>query len=287
MTQETQTRTPARQRLRTFRAPVLMVGMIAVLAAARMLDPLSSMSAFLGVPIGIASAIGAVYFYRWFNRKVDDRQEIEEITRESRWKNLGRGASIGAAAFTLTILIIGMFGGWEHVGGGTFGGFLISMGLMTSVATNEELLFRGVIFRIMEERIGTVLALVVSSVIFGLTHLVNPGATLWGTLAIAIEGGTLTGAAYVLTRSVWLPIGIHFAWNFAEAGIFGVPTSGTTPTTTLWHTTLSGPELLTGGAFGPEASLLALIICAIPTVIMLRLAARRGQIRKGQLRRGQ
>ncbi|GAA2593377.1 type II CAAX endopeptidase family protein [Winogradskya consettensis] len=273
------------QRMRTFRAPILIVGMALVLVVARAFDGLSNMSAFLGLPIGIASAVGAVFFYRWLNRTVEGRTEVEEVTKVDRWKNLRRGVTVGAVAFTITMLIIGMFGGWEHIGGGSIGGFLITLGIMSSVAVNEEMLFRGVIFRIMEERLGTVVALVISSVLFGLTHLVNHGATVWGTVAIAIEGGTMMVAAYVLTRSLWLPIGIHFAWNLTEAGIFGVPTSGTTPTATLWHTTLDGNSALTGGTFGPEASLTALLVCAIPTVFMLRRAARNGQFRKGQLRR--
>ncbi|WP_305785852.1 CPBP family intramembrane glutamic endopeptidase [Symbioplanes lichenis] len=272
------------QRLRRFRTPVLIAGMAVVLVAARALDGLTSLNAVTGLLIGPALAVAAVFAYKWLARKVEGRENVSEVTRTDRWKNLRRGATIGGLAFTATMLIIGMFGGWEHVGGGSIGGLLITLGIMTSVAVNEEILFRGIIFRILEERAGTVVALVVSSILFGLTHLFNPGATVWGTLAIAIEGGTMVAAAYVLTRSLWLPIGIHFGWNFVQAGFFGTTTSGTEQTDSVFHFQLSGPSLLTGGGFGPEASLVALLICAIPTAIMIRSAARRGEFRRGTLR---
>ncbi|MET7336701.1 CPBP family intramembrane glutamic endopeptidase [Nonomuraea sp. NPDC005650] len=163
---------------------------------------------------------------------------------------------------------------------GSFGGFIGTAGMMASVAVAEELLFRGVLFRIVEERTGTVIALVVSAVLFGATHLVNVNATLWGALSLALTGGTMTAAAYVATRSLWLPISLHFAWNFTHAGIFGVVLSGSNlPPHGLLNATLSGPAPLTGGTFGPEASLLALLVCLGPTVVWLRRAARTGQLR--------
>ncbi|MER6002645.1 CPBP family intramembrane glutamic endopeptidase [Nonomuraea angiospora] len=105
--------------------------------------------------------------------------------------------------------------GWH----GPFGGFVGTAGMMASVAVAEERLFRGVLFRIVEEHTGTVIALVVSALLFGATHLVNVNATQ------------------------------------------------------------SGPAPLTGGTFGPEASLLALLVCLGPTAFWLRRAARTGQIR--------
>ena len=90
----------------------------------------------------------------------------------------------------------------------------------------------------------------------------------------------MLAAAYVVTRSLWLPIGLHFAWNFTHAGIFGAALSGSESTPDgLFQLELSGPTWLTGGEFGPEASLLALLVCLIPTILMLRKAARAGQFR--------
>ncbi|WP_051571739.1 CPBP family intramembrane glutamic endopeptidase [Cryptosporangium arvum] len=267
-------------RIQRFRVPILIAGLAVVLVGARGLNIVASHHPVLALAMGFATAAGAVFGYRWLTRTVEGRTTVDELPSAGTWTGLRRGVLIGSAAFTTTMLLIGMFGGWDHVGGGSFGGMLISFGAMTSVAVNEELLFRGVIFRILEERVGSVVAIAASSLLFGLVHLVNPGATLWGTLAIGIEGGTMLAAAYVLTRSLWLGIGLHFAWNFVGGGLFGVTVSGAAEEdTSLLHTTLGGPEALTGGGFGPEASVFALVVGLAITVVMLRRAVRAGQLR--------
>lgn len=89
----------------------------------------------------------------------------------------------------------------------------------------------------------------------------------------------MAGAAYAATRALWLPIGIRLGWNFAEGGSFGVTVSGSHGTEGLLKGTVSGSTVLIGGNFGPEANLVAILICGIPMVLFLRLAARRGRIR--------
>jgi membrane protease YdiL (CAAX protease family) len=114
--------------------------------------------------------------------------------------------------------------------------------------------------------------------VFGLAHIPNPNASLWGAIAIAIEAGFMLAAAYAATRTLWLPIGLHFGWNFALGGIFGAEVSGNDTTNGLLDATLSGPTPLTGGAFGPEASGYAVAFGAALTVVFLWLARRRGHI---------
>ena len=273
----------ARQRLRSFRVPVLLVALFAVLLGTRGLNVLAGHVAILALVVGIATAAGALWFYVWLSRTVELRPSVPELAAATRWSGLGRGAAIGSIAFCAVMVLIWAFGGVTGMSWGSFGGFLISLGAFASVAVNEELLFRGVVFRVLEERTGTWLALVVSSLIFGLVHLVNGGATLEGTLSIALQGGLLMGSAYVATRSLWVPIGLHFAWDFMESGIFGVADSGTA-SSGLLRTGLSGPTVLTGGSFGPEASLIALLVCAVPTVLFLRSAARNGLLRRAPWR---
>jgi hypothetical protein len=115
-------------------------------------------------------------------------------------------------------------------------------------------------------------SVVVSSLFFGLTHLINGNATLWGALAIAVEGGAMLAVAYTVTQSLWLPIGLHFAWNFLQGGVFGTAVSGAAAEPGLLRTVLSGPEALTGGSFGPEAGLFALLCCGVVTALLLRRA---------------
>ncbi|MFI5911675.1 lysostaphin resistance A-like protein [Dactylosporangium sp. NPDC051541] len=271
--------TPARRRLRRFRVPVLIVALLAVLVATRAINVLADGSAFLALPVGLATAAAALGVYHWLSRRVEARETVPELARTGRWRGMARGAVLGLALFTTMMLLIAVFGGWEQVGWGSIGGFAASIGAVASIAVNEELLFRGVVFRVLDERFGSATAVVASSLIFGLTHLTNDRATLWGTLALGIEGGTLTAACYLLSRSLWLPIGLHFAWDFAHIGIFGLPTSSSIggTDTGLLHTTLaSGPTALTGGTFGPEASLIALALCVLAAAVVLRRAARAG-----------
>lgn len=142
----------------------------------------------------------------------------------------------------------------------------------------EELLFRGLLLRILDEGLGTWPALAISTAFFGVVHLGPPGATLYTALAISLEAGLLLGAAYVLTRRLWLPIGIHFAWNFMQAGVFG----GTRPAAargvqSLLEAETSGPDLLSGGGSGLDGSVFAVTLCLAVTAVLLVLAHRRGR----------
>jgi membrane protease YdiL (CAAX protease family) len=158
------------------------------------------------------------------------------------------------------------------------GGAIALLGFEAAAAATEELLFRGILFRIIEDRFGTWVALTATSLVFGVSHLTNPHATLWGAIAIAIEAGGMLAAAYAATRSLWLPIGLHFGWNLAEGGIFGTQVSGSNTPEGLLHSTTSGSTLLSGGEFGPEASILSIVACTLVTVVFLGLARRRGHI---------
>ncbi|MFD3744998.1 CPBP family intramembrane glutamic endopeptidase [Nocardia sp. NPDC058633] len=255
--------------LRRFRMPILLVGTVVLLIAARGLDALVSGVPVLRFAIGIGAAAGAIFAYTWLSRHVENRAEVTELAAAGRWSGLGRGALVGAGAFLATILLAALFTDVD-VASGSFWACLGVAGSMASVAVTEELLFRGVVYRILEERTGAIIAIAVSSLLFGLTHLLNPNATLWGTAAIAVEGGALLAIAYAVTRSLWLPIGLHFAWNFTESGVFGTAVSGAHGEPGLLRTVLSGPDVLTGGTFGPEASLFALLCCLVPAVWLLR-----------------
>lgn len=120
----------------------------------------------------------------------------------------------------------------------------------------EELAFRGYIMQGLAGAWGMPAAVVVSSLAFGAVHLIDPNVSLVAVLNISV-GGLLFAVAYLVTRSLWLPAGIHIAWNLTEIQILGFPGSGYVEPALL-RTTVSGPEWLTGGAFGPEAGLLAL-----------------------------
>ncbi|MGP2435896.1 CPBP family intramembrane glutamic endopeptidase [Streptomyces sp. JW3] len=223
-------------------------------------------------------AVGALAAYAAVVRALEQRP-VTELDPARAWPDLRFATLAGLGLFAVTFVLIVLCGGYDTEGGVSVGGLLTVFGLMAGVAVTEELLFRGVVFRLVEELAGTKGALAVSAVLFGGLHLVNPEATLWGGLAIAVEAGLMLGAAYAATRSLWVPIGLHLGWNFALSGVFGVTVSGDDSAPAgLLHGTLTGPEALTGGTFGPEASVFAILVCAVPTVIYLRAAGRRGRI---------
>lgn len=148
----------------------------------------------------------------------------------------------------------------------------------------EETLFRGIVQRQIERMGGSWVALAITSAIFGFAHLMNPNATLVAGIAITVEAGLLLGAAYLVTRRLWLPIGIHAGWNFTQAWVFSAPVSGGAVKPGLLVTRLDGPVWLTGGAFGLEASLVAMVVATAAGLVMLRIAIRRGQMRRAEWR---
>jgi hypothetical protein len=135
------------------------------------------------------------------------------------------------------------------------------------------------LFRWLEEFGGSWAALVLTSALFGAAHLMNPNATPIAAFGIAVEAGVLLGGGYMLTRSLWLPIGLHAAWNFTQGEIFDVPVSGIDEHG-LVQAKLSGPALLSGGGFGLEASLFAMTIATAVGVWLVWLAVKRGEVVK-------
>jgi CAAX protease family protein len=208
-----------------------------------------------------------------------EQRRTPEVERATMRPQLIRGTLLGMGLFILTLGLIFMCNGYR-LHGGSFGGMIANLGMMLGVATIEELLFRGVLFRLVEERWGTLVALVVSGVLFGGLHLINKNATVWGALSIAVSGGLLAGAAYVFTRSLWLPIGVHLGWNFAESGIFGATDSGSDQTVGGLLTGVPhGPAFFSGGAFGPEASIWAILVGGTAAYVLIRKARKQGNWR--------
>jgi len=142
---------------------------------------------------------------------------------------------------------------------------------------SEEIIARGVLFRISEEGIGTWGALAVSALFFGFGHMGNPGATVWSSVAITIEAGLLLGLLFHVSRSLPLCIGVHMGWNFSQGTIWGIPVSGGKDTGWL-VSVRTGPDWLSGGTFGAEASVVAVALCSAGTLALLAIALRRRSI---------
>ncbi len=175
-------------------------------------------------------------------------------------------AGIGITFVQMGFIYIVMLGlGWL-----TFTGFAWQFDpinvVVTSVLTffvififvgwNEELLSRGYHLQTIASGINLFWGVVISSTVFGLLHLGNPNAT-WVSAAGIFFAGLYLAFAYIRTKQLWLSIGLHIGWNFFEGVVFGFPVSGL-DIYPLTRIKVTGPELWTGGAFGPEAGLIVL-----------------------------
>ncbi|MFY1621814.1 CPBP family intramembrane glutamic endopeptidase [Micromonospora sp. WMMD723] len=232
---------------------------------------------WLTLLLGVATAVATLLAYRWVVRRTE-RREVTELARPGAGIRIVRGVVIGFVMFAAVVVTIALLGGYHVHGTGSVTGMVGLFGFMAAAAVTEELLFRGLLFRLVEERLGTWLSLLVTGVLFGLVHLANPDAGVWGATAVTIEAGFMLAACYAATRTLWVPIGLHFGWNFAAAGIFSVVVSGNGESQGLLDASTSGPTLLSGGDFGPEASLYTVLAGLALTVVFLALAHRRGRI---------
>ena len=188
------------------------------------------------------------------------------------------GAGFGFLLFSLIVGIAALFDVYNIVGpGGTDQVIPSLIAIAILPGFTEELLFRGILFRFLEQFGGSWFALALTSALFGLAHIFNDNATALSSFAIAIEAGVLLGGAYMLTRSLWMPIGLHAAWNFTQGAIYDVPVSGFDQQG-LVTAQLSGPEILSGGAFGLEASVIAMVIATAVGVWLVMRAVRGGQV---------
>ena len=257
---------------------VIQLAVVAAIAlAGSTLVSAVALSPPLTLIVGLVTAAAALLGYRWVVRRTEHRA-TDELSRTGAVSALARGTLIGVGLFASVILNIAFLDGYRVLGWGSPAGAIALVGFMAAAAVTEELIFRGILFRIIEQWTGTWTALVLTAALFGLSHLFNPHATVWGALAIAVEAGAMLAAAYAATRTLWFPIGLHFGWNCAAGAIFSTEVSGNDTPEGLLHAVMNGPTALTGGEFGPEGSVYAVLFATVLTVVFLWLAHRRGRI---------
>lgn len=230
--------------------------------------------------------IPLVYWtYHAYVRYVEKRG-MTELASTGAVRETVLGAFVGFLLFTSTVVVLALVGVYHMTGLNSLSVLAIPFINSAVGGLFEEILFRGILFRIVEESLGSWLALLISAIIFGLLHLLNENATLIGALAIMFEAGILLAGAYMLTRRLWFAIGIHFAWNFTQSGIFGIAVSGNEPQPGLFQSALQGPDWLTGGAFGAEASIVAVIVCTAAGIYLVYRAVKLGHAIQPYWRRG-
>lgn len=220
---------------------------------------------------GIFASAAVIFAYSFFYEKYEKRA-ITEFSTKGIAKNILIGSGIGVLLQSLTILLIMASCDFEIVAVNRLSDMIIPFTIAFSVAIFEEILIRGIIFRIVEEKLGSYISLGISAIIFGALHLANPNSTITSGLCVGIEAGLLMGAAYIYARNLWFPIAIHFAWNFMQSGIFGAVTSGNEKTSSFLSTKITGNQLITGGEFGPEGTIQAILFCILAAIMLLQLS---------------
>ncbi len=208
-------------------------------------------------------------YVRWV-----EKRPASELSLHGAAKEVGSGFLLGAAIISLSVALLAASGSYQVVGFNGDVRWLHYLAGFLAVAMLEELLFRAVLFRLLEKSLGSVIAIVISTGLFGLVHLLNPNAGWLSTASLTLISLIFVGS-FLLTRRLWLCMGLHWSWNLFQA-LYSVSVSGI-DTNGLLISKLTGPSWLTGGGFGVEASLLTLLLSVIAASYLLLQAYRKGQ----------
>jgi membrane protease YdiL (CAAX protease family) len=271
--------------LRILRFPLVLL-VLGFLLFSLLAGPAEALSVLAGGPLSglsdfaatlVAAVLIVLAWKAW--RRWAEGDEDHEFTLPGAGRELSAGLFVGFALFCIATGIVWLLGGIAFTGvrqlGDTQFWDWAALGVISGVF--EETVFRGVVLRQLERLAGTWWAVALSSLIFGGLHIRNPDATWTGAVSLMVEAGILLGAAYLLTRRLWFAVGIHAAWNFTQGWIFSIPVSGTGQPIGFLVTERNGPDWLTGGKFGLEASMPAVAIATIAGLYLLWNAYRKGR----------
>ena len=229
-----------------------------------------------GIGEMLIRAVPTILAY-WVLVRFVERRPLSEFSRPT-WAAGPLWLVGGMALMGVVVGCLWLFGAYIPLGPDTAADWPgIVLGTGVGAAVGEELISRGVLFRACEEALGTGWALLISSVFFGFAHAFNPHATIGTSLAIALEAGVMLGLLYVATRSLLACMGLHAGWNITQSLVFGVPTSGLQKHGLL-ASRLAGPDWLSGGEFGAEASIVALVACSLVSGGLFLVARKRGRL---------
>lgn len=232
---------------------------------------------WIAIAVTVAMAALGFAYYAAFVRFIE-RRPVSEFALSQLPRELGIGMLVGASLYTCCVLVLMVLGVYRIEGLNPISFMIPAIAMSLSSGVFEELVFRGALFRIVEEWLGSWIALVVSSFVFGFVHLLNPAATLTGALFISVEAGLLLAAAYMVTRRLWMSMAFHMSWNYTQSAVFSGIVSGGVSEPGLIKPIIQGPDFLTGGNFGLEASLVAFVFCTGAGIVLLIMAVRRGNI---------
>ena len=233
--------------------------------------------------IAVAEAFIATAGYIFLFRAYDKRH-IHELSAATFIDNAFIGFLTGIILQALFILIIYLTGTFLILNVNPVSILVSPFAFALTAGFVAEIIMIGIVFRLLEEQTGTVTALLIFIVLFAVLHINAKGATFVSVGATAMQAGFMLPAAYVFSRNLWLPVFLHFGWDFAEPGIFGGINPSTSITQGLLTSKITGNSLLTGGDTGPQDSLPSLLLCLLLGIIFLLLAKRKNNVIKPRWR---
>lgn len=224
----------------------------------------------------LAGACVGCAIYALYVLKVEKRSAAE-LSLRGFVPEIGAGFALGGLMVCATVAGLAAMGGYHIRSVSAWTVIAMPLLMHLTIGLIEEMLMRGVLFRLVQESLGSWIALAASGVVFGAMHLVNDHVSALAIANIAAFG-VMLGAAFVLTGRLWLCFAIHAGWNFAQEGVFSSAVSGQVGTPGWLVGEMNGPEWMTGGAFGLEGSAIALVVLLGVTGVMLLLTRRSGRI---------
>ena len=237
------------------------------------LDEAVNVPVWLQAILCVVTSAGVLALYGgWW--KWTEKREAADLPMHRLAGDTALGFGVGILFFILVTGCIALLGGYR-VGSVNWdwNALVRSLFMFLVVGVGEEVLFRGIVFRMIDDRWGTAVGLIASALIFGFVHISNNNATVWSSLAIAVEAGLLLGAAYKWSGTLWFPIGIHWSWNYFQGPVFGFAVSGN-GTQSLITPVIQGSDWLTGGSFGAEASIPAFVLGLALAIVFLWIPRR-------------
>jgi uncharacterized protein len=231
----------------------------------------------LSILIQLSLGLLAIAIYLGWGKFIE-RREVTELSTPGLAREWAVGALIGVGLYTACAVTLMLLGMYKVEGLNPVSFLLPAIALAIKSGVFEELIFRGVLHRSVESVFGSWAGLLAASLAFGLIHMLNPGAEIGGAIYICIEAGLLLSAAYLVTRRLWICIGFHMGWNYVQSAIYSGVVSGAVADPGLLKALIEGPAFLTGGSFGMEESIFALVYCTTAGVILLLIAIRRGHM---------
>ena len=220
--------------------------------------------------------LAAYYFlFRFY-----DKRDITELSLKFFFKELFGGFLFGFLAISIVIFILYVLGYYQAFGISTAHYPLKFFTFLIVAAIVEDLFHRGLIVRVCEQWLGTNITLVIAMLV-ELQHITNPNNNLFSFLLYVIWGFTMA-MMFIYTKRIWLPFFFHLGWNFSQP-FYGSNLSGINDMGSIIQSAFSGPELLTGGVFGIETSIITLSFLLIIGVVLYYLSKKEGKIVRGKL----